>query len=147
MSAVYVQVAIYLGSGPLDPPAVRLVCRQLNFLPKGRAIVSGGTDPAQRAYQLSLHSSRSLGRAGVVLRDWLRSHSLLGGFFIEQHRIMLGVRYLSDADFDPQSAASALLHEVQGLVSNQMFPAKTIDFSDPQFILYPELVDPRASTS
>jgi hypothetical protein len=60
---------------------------------------------------------------------------------------MIGVRLRRNDGLEPESAALALLDELQKYLAGEVFPRKDLDFSDPQGILYDALIDPTVAST
>ncbi len=142
MSKVQVRVSVSVGSGPLDPPVIRVDASSLSFMPKGMALQVAGRDPARVNYQLSLYSSKQLGKVGVRIRNWIRDHSEVSGCFVQRHSIMLGVRYRADTGFDSWEATEKLLQGLKAFLQIEAFPNRELVFSGPQYMLATEIILP-----
>ena len=142
-----VRVGIHMGTGPESPPTIRLDLAHAQFLSKGTSLIFNGTDPDIKRYQLSLQSAKTLGGVGVKIRDWMSDHDGISGCFVENRRMLVGVRFLSDPGFDVEVATYDLLDELQCFLIHDVYKSGGIEFSLPQMLLYAEILSPTVSGS
>lgn len=131
-----------MGSGPENPPTIRLDVLQAQFVPKGQSLIFNGTDPGIKGYQLSLLSEKALGGKGVMIRNWIRDHDGIGGCFVENRRLLVGIRYRSNPGFDPEAATYELLANLQDFLTTHVFGQDGVEFSFPQMLLYEDILNP-----
>jgi hypothetical protein len=110
-------------------------------------LIFNGTDPDIKRYQLSLQSAKTLGGVGVKIRDWMSNHEGIGGCFVESRRLLVGVRFRGNPDFDAEAATYSLLDELQRFLIHEVYKPGGVEFSPPQMLLYGEIFSPTSSTS